>query len=43
LAVWFLAGDCWLLAALASLSNDDALLKKVIPEGQSFDSDYAGM
>lgn len=38
----FLVGDCWLLAALASLSNDESMLKKVIPEGQSFDGEYAG-
>ncbi|XP_038074057.1 calpain-B-like isoform X3 [Patiria miniata] len=35
-------GDCWFLAALASLSLDDYLLKKVCPEDQNFDRNYCG-
>ncbi|XP_071800051.1 calpain-9-like isoform X1 [Asterias amurensis] len=36
-------GDCWFLAALASLSLDDYLLKRVCPEDQGFDrNNYCG-
>ncbi|XP_022086070.1 calpain-B-like isoform X2 [Acanthaster planci] len=36
-------GDCWFLAALASLSLDDYLLKKVCPEDdQDFGRNYCG-
>ena len=38
-----LTGDCWFLAALASLSLDDYLLKKVCPADQGFDrNSYCG-
>ena len=31
-------GDCWLLAAIASLAEDNVLLRKVIPYNQEFES-----
>lgn len=37
-------GDCWLLAAIASLSLNDDLLYRIIPSDQSFaQGDYCGM
>lgn len=33
-------GDCWLLAAIASLAEDEVILKTVIPSDQDFDSRY---
>ena len=36
-------GDCWLLAAIASLTRERNLMDRVLPQNQDFDSsDYCG-
>ena len=36
-------GDCWFLAALANLADDDDAFDKVVPRGQNFGSSYCGI
>lgn len=36
-------GDCWFLAALADITQDQHLIDIIVPTGQSCTDDYAGI
>lgn len=36
-------GNCWFLAGLAALADNETLLHQVIPQDNSFDESYAGI
>jgi calpain len=37
------AGDCWLLAAVANLTLSRGLFSRIVPDDQSFGDKYAGI
>eukprot|EP00794_Sanderia_malayensis_P020343 gene20343-22346_t len=36
-------GDCWFLAAIGALTQEEQMMGKVVPENQSFTNDYQGI
>ena len=36
-------GDCWFLASLANLAEDQEAFRQVVPKGQDFGVGYAGI
>lgn len=36
-------GDCWLIAAVSNLTQDQELFHRVVPDDNSFDEEYAGV
>ncbi|CAG9837676.1 unnamed protein product [Diabrotica balteata] len=36
-------GDCWFLAALANITDNNKIMQRIIPDNQSFSQEYAGV